>query len=77
MFDHDSDNFITKSEMTAAMHCFGYDQPDLVQAAFVSLDLDKDGKLSRSEYIGGWVNFLLGQDKEDPFVKAFAPHLLQ
>ncbi|KAL8566377.1 hypothetical protein ACOMHN_049335 [Nucella lapillus] len=76
VFDHDSDNYITKTEMTAAMRCFGYDQPELVQAAFTFLDLDKDGRLSREEYIGGWVLFMLGQDKDNPFVKAFSPHLL-
>ncbi|KAK7101681.1 sarcoplasmic calcium-binding protein-like [Littorina saxatilis] len=77
VFDEDSDCYITDAEMTSAMHCFGYDQPDLVKAAFASMDLDKDGKLSREEYVGGWVSFMLDQDKSNPFVKAFAPHLVE
>ena len=76
MFDNDSDNYINKPEMTAAMRCFGYDHPDIVQLAFTCMDKDKDGLLSRQEYVGGWVDFILGQDKDNPFVKAFAPHLV-
>ncbi|KAK7503528.1 hypothetical protein BaRGS_00005067 [Batillaria attramentaria] len=77
VFDQNKDNYITDSEMTSAMRCFGYDHPQMVEAAFHCLDLDKDGKLSRDEYVGGWVDFMLGQDKQNPFVKAFAPHLAE
>lgn len=77
VFDHDKDSFITKSEMQVAMRCFGYDYPELVNTAFTLMDLDKDGKLNYQEYVGGWVDFILGQDKQNPFVRAFAPHLAE
>ncbi|XP_076448670.1 sarcoplasmic calcium-binding protein-like [Babylonia areolata] len=77
VFDNNSDNYISEDEMTSAMRCFGYDHPELVKAAFTCLDNDQDGKLSRQEYVGGWVNFMLGQDRDNPFVRAFAPHLFE
>ena len=77
MIDQDTDCFVTESEMTSAMRCFGYDQPDLVKAIFSCIDRDEDGKLTRKEYVAGWVNFMLGQDRNSPFVRAFAPNLLE
>ncbi|KAL8596858.1 hypothetical protein ACOMHN_060666 [Nucella lapillus] len=77
VFDNNSDNYISEQEMTSAMRCFGYDHPELVKTAFTCMDHDKDGKLSRQEYVGGWVDFMLGQDKDNAFVKAFAPHLVK
>ena len=59
MIDQDTDCFVTESEMTSAMRCFGYDQPDLVKAIFSCIDRDEDGKLTRKEYVAGWVNFML------------------
>ncbi|CAL1545144.1 unnamed protein product [Lymnaea stagnalis] len=77
IFDHDRDGFIMRDEMVVAMRCFGYDDPDMVEMAFASMDLDKDDRLSRKEYIDGWLNFILGQDKQHAFVATFAPHLTQ
>ncbi|XP_012937683.1 sarcoplasmic calcium-binding protein [Aplysia californica] len=74
MFDKDDDGFISPQELEVFMRCLGTDQAEMAQLALSCLDTDRDGKLSREEYVGGWCEFLLSQQLDHQFITAFAPH---
>ncbi|GAB1609725.1 sarcoplasmic calcium-binding protein-like, partial [Argonauta hians] len=76
IFDFDQDGFISCDEMQKGLMCFGYDNVETVKQVFETMGKDQDGKMSQDEYVNTWLDFIFGENKDNPFVKHFAPHLV-
>ncbi|CAI9730172.1 sarcoplasmic calcium-binding protein-like [Octopus vulgaris] len=76
IFDFDKDGFITCDELEKGLACFGYDNKEVIDKVFECMVKDHVGKMSQDEYVNAWLDFIFGEDKDNPFVKYFAPHLL-
>ncbi|XP_046371761.1 sarcoplasmic calcium-binding protein-like [Haliotis cracherodii] len=72
IFDANADGFIIMPEMVVAMKCFGLENSELVKQTFECMDKDKDGKLSKDDYIGSWTDFFFGEESENPLLTCFA-----
>lgn len=76
IFDYDEDGFITYDELEKGLYCFGYDNKEAVQNVFRIMETNHEGKVSENEYVTAWLDFIFGNDKNNPMVKFFAPHLV-
>jgi len=77
IFDFNEDGFITCEELEKGLSCFGYDNKEIVQALFKIMESGHEGKISQEEYVTAWMDFIFGNDKNNPMVKFFGPHLLE
>ena len=76
IFDFNEDGFISCDELEKGLFCFGYDNKDAVQSVFKIMESGHEGKISEKEYVTAWLDFIFGNDKNNPMVKIFASHLI-
>lgn len=76
IFDTDKDGFVTEKDFARGWRCFGIENSKAVKAIFAELDPSGTGKVDRDTYVGAWLEYMTGMDKNAPLAKYFTPDIL-
>lgn len=76
IFDTDKDGYLTEKDLLRGWKCFGIDNSKVVKAVFADLDTTGSGKIDRDTYIGAWLEFMTGVNRDAPIAKHFTPDIL-
>lgn len=64
IYDTDSDGFINANDMIRGLRCLGIQKDEAAKLMFANMDTEKKGKISKSVYVGEWVEFMTGNKKD-------------
>ncbi|MGB3442562.1 MAG: EF-hand domain-containing protein [Actinophytocola sp.] len=65
------DGVITRTEFARLLSAVGRPCGD-VDAAFDALDSDRDGRISRAEYVAAWEDYLVSDNPDSAGARVFA-----
>ncbi|MEU5695462.1 EF-hand domain-containing protein [Actinosynnema sp. NPDC020468] len=66
--DHDDDGVLDRPGVHRMWRAFELTPQD-AEAAFEYMDTDRDGRVTRADYVGMWLDFLLVDDEDSPVAK--------
>lgn len=70
-FDTDHDGLLCPEDMIRGLRCFGITHEDAIRQIFDAMDKSRMGRIDKATYVGNWVEFMCGHDKEAPMAKFF------
>lgn len=63
-FDVSDSGYITTETFQRGMKCFGMTNTEAVDMMFHAMDTKKEGKIDKERYVGHWVEFMTGDNKD-------------
>ncbi|XP_062611568.1 uncharacterized protein LOC134273385 [Saccostrea cucullata] len=63
-FDVNNTGYLTSQNFQKGMKCFGMTNTEAVDTMFKAMDTKKEGKIDKETYVGHWIEFMTGDNKE-------------